>query len=429
VVAVSRAAPESSTRISTIAARQAAEATGLLTLIGAVAGGSNLLFHVILARKGGTAAYGALGSILAMVTVATFLATGVNYAVARMTVAAGGPSLDLVRRALRSESPLFAIGIVILACAIPLSHYLHLSSPPAVILAALLFMVIVANAVPVGVLVGAARFRAVAAIQLGTTLARLGAALAVPGNTSVVIGALVASVVPIALFGVIATALVAREEAATRPHPASARIGIAREGMTGAALAGTLWGVWSLPSAFARHGLSAVGSGNFAAAQLMVGGVLFLTSPLIMVFYSATLRDRRRRMIAAGLGVSLCLAVGSGGVISAAGPTIMHHLYGGQFQADTGLFLCLAISAIATALTTFTFWMTRAAGRHRGAVSWGIVIGVGCELALAWPAGTSVNLLALSPAVALVTGLVTALAVGQLSALITRAPRPDLATQ
>src|SRR5207244_11284818 len=92
---------------------KAAKAAGLLTAAGLAAGASNFGFNVIIARESGAARYGAIGTLVSVVTVASFLALAAGYAVARRAAISELSPRDMLVRATRSLGPW-------LLCVVPL---------------------------------------------------------------------------------------------------------------------------------------------------------------------------------------------------------------------------------------------------------------------------------------------------------------------
>lgn len=388
--------------------RELAQSAGILTLAGVVVGVSNLGFNVLVARSGGAANYGVVGTLLTLTSVATFLATGTSYAVTRLTALGRVHPSTLARYAGSALWPSLVLSAGLLVTSPLLAGYLKLDSPLPVVVVALLFAGIVANAVPTGMLVGLGRFRTVAGLQLGSAAARLAAGAVLGGGRNAILGALGASVIPVIVVGPVALLLALRAPAPAPAADEPGGLGVARETITGALLAAGLWGVWSLPSVFARHQLGAVDSGNFAATQLLVGGILFMTSPLIMVFYQRVARHPEPGLVRTGLLATLGLGLVAAAGAVVLGPLVLERLYRGQFGAPAGLFAVMSASALVVAITTYAMWISRALGRQRTLMAAGIVIGLGLEALLGATWHPSALVLAVEPGLALVVALLGA---------------------
>jgi O-antigen/teichoic acid export membrane protein len=385
--------------------RQATRAGLLLVVAGGVTGILNLVFNVVVARGGGVRAYGAIGTLLMLGTVAGLLATGLQYGVARVAALEPKPVGQLVRMAFRAVLPWVLPTSILVFLAVPIAAFLHLSSPLPVLSVALLAATSVAGAAVSGLLIGLRRFRTIAGLGISLALLRLELGFLFGHGRGAVGGSILASVAPFVgsmLLG-LAILLIWRRpsEGARVAYPSAAPVRVGHTGLAGAVIAGVLWSIWGVPVLFARHTLSAVGSGDFAASQLLAGGIIWVTAPLVMAFYPTIARHRRRSPIAIGglgtLGIALVGLV----ALTAMGPIAIAKLYGDHFSGSRLLFFVLAMSATATACATFACWA--AVARARG---WRLMltfIGLALIMELVWDGlvGHSKAVLAAGPLVAL----------------------------
>lgn len=368
-----------------------ARSAGILTMAGTAVGLSNLLFHVIVAREGGAESYGAIGALLTMTSVATYLATGTNYAVARSAATSGLPTRTILSRAVLGIWPAALVTVALLVAALPLAGYLHLSGPLPVVIVAVLFSAIVANAVPLGVLVGLQRFAFVAGLQLAAAAIRLVAGAVLGGSKDPIVGALAATGTPVLVVAPVAVLLALR----SRPVPAPvtgdevAASEVGGEAIRGALLAAALWALWSLPAVYARHDFSAVESGNFAAAQLLTGGILFLTAPLTLVFYARAARGQQPTLVRRGFAATMGLAIAAGIGATVLGPPVVNVVYRGHFGVSASLFAALSASALVVSAGTYAMWISRALRRNSLVVMGAIVLSLGIEAVAGafWHAG------------------------------------------
>src|SRR5438105_13485242 len=105
----------------------AAKAAGILTGAGLLTGVSNFAFNVIIARASGAERYGAIGTLVSLITVAGFLAIGAGYAVARRAAITELPSRQVFVVAIRSTGPWFLVLVPLVALVKPIADFLHLS--------------------------------------------------------------------------------------------------------------------------------------------------------------------------------------------------------------------------------------------------------------------------------------------------------------
>ncbi|MHB1894776.1 MAG: lipopolysaccharide biosynthesis protein [Candidatus Dormibacteria bacterium] len=366
--------------------RQAARAGVLLVVAGGVTGILNLLFNVVIARGGGVSAYGAIGPLLMLGTVAGLLATGLQYGVARVAALTPRPAPELVRMAFRAVLPWVLPTLILAVLAWPIAGFLHLSSPLPVLIVTLLAAVMVAGAAVSGLLVGLRRFRVIAGLGVGFAVLRLGLGFLVGHGGAAVDGSILASVVPglgSILLG-LAILLYSRrptgqaDVAAQGAHSG----GIQRTGFVGALIAGGLWTIWGVPILFARHALNSVAAGDFAASQLLSGGIIWVTAPLVTAFYPTIVRHRHRSPILIGALGTLGVALVGLLILTAVGPLLIAKLYGGHFSGSRGLLLMLAVSATATACATFACWAALA--RRRAMRLTLAVLGLALLLELGW---------------------------------------------
>jgi O-antigen/teichoic acid export membrane protein len=385
-------------------------AAGLATGLG------NLIFNVLVAREGGAVNYGVLGPLLTLTTISGFLATGSQYAVARLVAIGAEGTRHLIRLAFRGVSPWLVLSALLLVLAVPVTAYMHLTSTVPVVLTALLAGATVLGAAPTGLLVGASRFRAVAAIMFGSVVLRLCLGILLGHGSGTVDGALLASLIPIVVAA--GAALMVARRVFRQPPVAVATIasaaavsaetapgsGLLTTGIAGAMIAGSLWALWTLPVLSARHQLTPTQAGQFAAVQLLAGGILFACAPLVTAFYPTLARGRDRQAVVVGL-LGTCGVGGLGAAgLGIVGPALMPRLYGSQFHPSAALLFCLGMSAAATAIGTYLCWVAVARRRPLLPVLFGLAAGLITDLTLCmlW-AHTSIEL-GLSPLFALVLG-------------------------
>lgn len=390
-------------------------ASGLLLSAGLVGGVGNLVFNLVVARGGGAATYGAVGSLLGLATVAGFFALGAQYAVAHLA-AVEGPGARLLGPAFRGVSPWLLICLVILVGAGPLTSYLHLGSVGPVLLTVVLLVGTVVASAPAGILVGRSQFRAVAIIGIGSAVVRLLLGIWLGHGPGTVVGALLASVGSISLAFLVRVGWVIwTQRGVTRVATPEAKAGEAPverglmgRGALGALIAGGLWGIWALPVLAARHRLDSHQSGEFAAAQLLAGGIIWVTAPLVTAFYPTLARGRNQQAVVVGTAATAVVAaVGMLG-LGVVGPFLIPRVYGAGFHPSGLLLFDLGASAAVIAVMSFVCWS--AVARRR--IVWPVVFGLGggmvavLVLCAAW--ARSPIEMAACPAMAMLMGTVVA---------------------
>ena len=389
--------------------RRAARAGVLLVVAGGVTGVLNLLFNVVVARRGGAANYGAIGSLLTVVTVVGIVATGFQYGIARQAAVSSRAARQLVCPALRSVLP-WAGGAVLLAVlAWPLSGFLRIPSLVPVFLMAGVAVVSVFAAAVSGLLVGLMRFRVIAGLGVGAALLRLGLGFLVGRGPAAVTLSLAVSLIGLVasfLAGLLFLTLGARAKTAQPAGVMSAESkGPGRSaGLLGAVIAGALWTVWGLPVLFARHLLHPAAAGDFAATQLLTGALIWGTAPLVTAFFPTIARFRTRQAFVYGEFATLGLALAGAAVLTAVGPAFVQRLYGSSFLASRPVLAVLTISASATACATFAAWAAMAGRVHIGRVLTALMVALGTEVVWDLLGAHSPTALASGPALSIVIG-------------------------
>lgn len=393
--------------------RSAVGASGLLLGAGLVAGASNLVFNLIVARGGGAANYGAVGSLLMVATVAGFFATGCQYAVAQLAAVGSLGTGRMLRPAFWVVAPWLTLSLGVLVLAAPFSAYLHLASVGPVLLTSVLLGVILLGAAPSGLLVGASRFRALATIGIVSTLVRLIMGVWIGHGPGTVVGALVASLVSVGVSAVLSIAVLMLSRRIGRlPRPAAGATtestkGEARlmtRGALGALIAAALWAIWTLPVLAARHQLSLDQAGAFAAAQLLAGGIIYLTTPLVTAFYPTLARGGDRQAVVVGFVATVVIALVGVLGLGLLGPTLMPRVYGPEFHPGMALLFSLGISAAVTTVVGFACWSAVARRQLRVPVVSGLAVGLICAVALCSVAAHSGVQLGAVPAAAMMIG-------------------------
>ena len=399
--------------------RHAARAAGLLAATGFVVGVSNFAFNVMVARSGGVAAYGGTAALLSLVTVAGFVATGVQYAIARRAATWDGAPRSLLAASAAQMWP-WLICVLLLGAAVPsLSAYIGVAVTPTLLLVAQLAALLVA-ALPVGILIGRRSFALLAGFTLFGVALRLSGGALLARVMDPTTGALLASFVPsflsVLVFFPIALRLRTAAPGAGVPAATARDMseGFTAESFTGAISSAVLWSLWVMPLVFARHSLDSGGSGRFAAAQVLASGVLFVTAPVVTAFYPTIARHRHWHAGLVGAGATLALAAIAAAGMAGLGPRLMGHVYGPHFVVGARLLLEFGASAATVSLATYAVWASRALRHRMLPVAAAVGLAALLELAggLARPANP--ELLAALPAASLAVASACLLAVAGL---------------
>lgn len=396
--------------------RQAAHAGVLLVSAGGVTGVLNLLFNVVVARRGGAANFGAISSLFTLVTAVGIVATGFQYGIARQAAVSSRVARELVRPAISSVLPGAGGALLLSALSWPLSVFLRLPSQAPIYFIVAVAVVSVFAAAVSGLLIGFQRFRVIAALGVGAALLRLGLGFLVGrGPTAVTIS------LAVSLIGLVASFVAGLLFLTVGAHAARPRIalpkasdsegGTGSAGLLGAVIAGTLWTAWGLPVLFARHILHPSAAGDFAATQLLAGALIWGTAPIVTAFFPTIARLRTRRAFVYGELATLALALIGAALLTAVGPVVVQHLYGSSFLASRQVLAVLTISATATACVTFAAWAAMAGKAHVGHVLIALLTALGTELAWDLLSAHTPTTLAAAPAISLLIGSATFFAV------------------
>ena len=385
---------------------------GLLSIASVVSAVGNLAFHVILARSAGVDAYGATVGLLAFGTIAAHLQSGVQYAVAPET-ALGEPIGMLLRDGAVAVAPWFGVAVVLAFASPAIALFLHIGSVVPVLLALAYAISLVAFGVPAGIFIGRGRFGLFTAYAVVFFGLRFALATWFGWGAGDGRAALAATFLATFISVALAVVVVLRwRTTGDRRHSSNAlRKSLAGDSSYGALLSAGLWVTWSLPVFFARHFLSHRAAASFGAAQLLIGGLLFLATPFVSTLYPMIVRHRRTKDVLIGLAATA--GVGTLGAIGAAllGPTCLHALYGGRYTASSGEFLFLGLSVTAIGVTTYAVWVSQALRAHRHFVGMGTLAALLAEITLGalWHGTQS---LAAGPMLAVALGAAIALIIG-----------------
>ena len=241
---------------------------------------SNYLFHIIVSRELGPSSYGALTSLLAVLLVLSVplnvLQTTVAKRAAILRAQGHADELpELSRAAVRVILPFAIIGALIFCVGSPvLSAFLHVGAGSVAMLGGYVFLSLLLS-VPLGVLQGSLRFRALAVVMAVGVGARLVLGFALVHAGYGIGGALVATLLAPAISLVLAERAL-RPKDATQGEPRwsiTLLRGDLRLTMLGL---GSFWVLAAVDILLARHFLRTTAAGYYASADILARALLFL---------------------------------------------------------------------------------------------------------------------------------------------------------
>jgi O-antigen/teichoic acid export membrane protein len=324
---------------------------GPVMLAIAVQSAANLLFHAALGRSLAAADYGALGSVLAAMTLVAVPLTALQTASARLA-ADGGLSGSTGRSALaRSLRILAPIAVLLVLAAAPLRDFLHLGSwwDAALLAPTLLISGLLASAR--GLLLGTARSRMVAGTYLVSTTIRLGLGILLAAPLGVT-GALIGTVLGELAALMLATRAVWPDTGGMTRSLATGDLARTTAVVTG------LFAFTTVDLFLARHHLPGDVSGAYVAAATIGKTILALPAAAMSVAYPRLVaawsaRAGERTALRSSLVVVGAPAMAGALVVAIAPGLVLTLLYGSAFPAATGsLVRALALIAGASAFAS-----------------------------------------------------------------------------
>ena len=350
---------------------------GPVMLAIAVQSAANLVFHAALGRSLPAADYGALGAVLAAMTLVAVPLTALQTAAARLAAdggLTGSTARSALARALRLLAP---IAVLLVPAAGPLGDFMHLGSwwDAALLAPTLLVSGLLATAR--GLLLGTARSQTVASTYLVSTTMRLG------------LGVLLAAPLGVtgALIGTVLGELAALLLAVRAVWPAT--VGTARRLATGdlartTAVVTGLFAFTTVDLFLARHHLPGDVSGAYVAAATIGKTILALPAAAMSVAYPRLVaawstRAGERPALRSSLVVVGAPAMAGALVVAIAPGLVLTLLYGDAFPAETGsLVRALALVAGASAVVSVLAHAAMARRSRAALLPWaGAVVQVG----------------------------------------------------
>ncbi|HUY30415.1 MAG TPA: hypothetical protein VMV02_05420 [Acidimicrobiales bacterium] len=288
--------------------------------------------NAVFSRLLGASVYGAVGSVLALAALLAIPLSAVQAGVTRQ-VAVAAPGTHSLRRPIVVTAGGAAAIVLAAAALVPaLDSLLHLHGGWVVLLLGAYLAAILVEGVPRGALVGERRYAWVALAVVGGAVLRLAVgwlwALRWPDAVGPLAGAAVGEVATAAvLLGLVA----ARRARGPRDRALRVRdVRLSMAGFTG------LLSLMSIDTVAARHWLSAVGSGYYAAASAAGSIAYFAAASAAAAIFpdvakGASADDGRSFWI--GLGEVALLGLGSAAVLVVAAPVVIAVVFGHRYDA------------------------------------------------------------------------------------------------
>jgi O-antigen/teichoic acid export membrane protein len=292
---------------------------------------ASYLLNVLAARLLVPAAFGELGSLLAVLVIGSVPAMGLQAVIA----------LRVARRAAEkhhehAEREMVALGLLTAGAvtaaallAVPLlMPLLHLSSPAPAVLLALALTGITVTGLCYGLLQGTHRFRSMSVLLLADAVVRVGGTLVGLAVTRTATGALAGAAAGAVVVAAAGWVL------AGRPRPRRNREGPAhvRDVLHAVSAMLALVLLVNLDLVLARHHLSAHEAGQYAVGAIVTKIAYWLPQAVAILVLPrlANERDRRRAVpVALAVCVALDLVVVAGAVL--AGPTVVALVGGAEY--------------------------------------------------------------------------------------------------
>jgi len=365
--------------------------SSLIFFVGSVISyGTNFLFQSLMSRLLGPSTYGALGSLLGLITVVTLVASALQAAITHAVASGDHTSNDpIVGLALRkpflrlSLGSFVLIGSVIAASKL-IENYLHLSSELPVIYFALFLGINVLCIIPQGVLLGDLSFTVVAVGLVANALVRLVLGVVLVHFHEGLNGAMVAAVAGAAIQLMILIEPI-RKQLLAAGNRASRLVNLRYATLAAVSLGGVS-SLIGLDSVLARHYLERAESGYYVAAATGARIALFLSGAITSMAFPAISRAvgdqvrisrllRNSAITVFGLGFAASL-----GVVSFP-HLVISVLFGSRFQHAATVIQILSISSAEMGLISLLTYYSLA---HRSMAAFFIALMHKDPIEIAW---------------------------------------------
>jgi O-antigen/teichoic acid export membrane protein len=397
-----------------------------LLLAQCVVNASNFGFHLVVSRLLGPASYGALGSLLAILTALSVPAAAFETIVsARVAHSVERGDLLDARPAWRRSLLVGVAGMVVMLGATPIARgFLHFPSIWPWVWLSLYCVPLALTVVPWGLVCGQRRFAAAGCAALTGALTRISVGVLFIDLGWGVSGAIAASVVGDSLR-VLMLARAAGLDRRTDVGSKRVRLRIQPGQAARGALAFTgLWMLLGVDTVLARHFFAPIAAGQYAAASMAARAAFFMSQALCVLavpwFASADL-VRARRALRWTLSLAGALGVAGTAAIGVLGPRMATVVFGAGFRVDTLMLVLLGLAATELSVVWVALQYQLARGQRPSAAGWTGIVLAAVGAALWHQDGTRLALVML---VSLAAALV--IAVRSLGQADRRPPRPAM---
>lgn len=283
------------------------------------------LLNVLAARLLVPAAFGELGSLLAVLVIGAVPAMGLQTVTALRVARNRDGTREMVALGLVTAGTVTAVALL----AVPLlMALLHLNSPAPAILLALALAGMTVTGLCYGLLQGTHRFRTMSGLLLTDALLRVGGTLAGLAITRTATGALAGAAIGAAIVAVVGWVL------AGRPRPRKSGTAHVRDVLHAVSAMLALVLLVNLDLVLARHYLPAHEAGGYAVGAIIAKIAYWLPQAVAILVLPRLASEQGRRKalpIALAVCVALDLIVVAGTVV--AGPTVVAVVGGAEYAA------------------------------------------------------------------------------------------------
>ena len=353
---------------------------------------SNFGFQAVMSRLLGPSRYGALGSLLGLVTILTVVVGALQVAVVQAVAANSSNSNAAVGSALAGHlalrkpaaaaAGLAAVGVVVFGALSPLMEgFLHLTSSVPVVLFGVFVGIGVLTLLPQGVLLGRLDFKVVAVAGAAGAVVRIAVGIVLVEAGFGLDGAVMASVVSSAVM-IAGLVWPLRHELMSAVgdridlHGRTIALSVAAVSGSAAFMA--------VAPILTRHYLANDASGYFVAANQAAQMALFVPGAVALVAFPrfAALpvgSIEARRMLLQSLSAVGILGGVTAGVLDVAPHPVISVLFGSSYQAAAGALQLLAVAGGAIALVNLLMYFHLGRRSLVAAASWpgvGLLVGL-----------------------------------------------------
>jgi O-antigen/teichoic acid export membrane protein len=358
-----------------------------------IANGSNYLFHVSVSRALGPSEYGALGSVLAILTVLTVPLTAIQATVARRISSRSAEARDW-KAIIHAITPYAVALSALLALLSPLLRpILRLDSIATGLWVAIYVTPAILSAVLRGALQGRMRFGRLALVTLFPFLLRLVLGLAAVHGGLGVEGAVAASVIS-DFAGVVLALLVLGYSRRSEAEPVNITTFLREVAPVGLGLAAT-WVLIELDLVLARHFLPPEEAGTYAAAGLLARAVLFVPGAVSLIALPHFSQHSGRGKEAYRWLVASCLLVALLGIITCllltlASGFVVRLTFGDEYAGATELLPRLSLAMLGFGIVNLLIYFHIAANSRTYHLLWPVAAAGTAIVSISHESGTAI---------------------------------------